>query len=447
MNGDDLTSDAPLKKYTVRMEDGTVYHGVRARSSAEAMARMSKGPQGPLAPRTETPPTPQPSPLVAQADVPGRAEAGSFGTTAKNLMTGLLPIGGALAGGGAAALAGRGPLFSALARMTGAGLGGAVESKVKGEEPLTGGVLSAATQGIAGEVPGFLGRGVKLARSEAALKGVEDQTAAKVVTQSEASVPWWRGQFEPSHKGLVEMVQGEGPPLVRKGFDTVMQKVKPWLAGGTVDLSPEEARKLGFQISKLPQRTDAYTKEVVGVEVPLDTAVDRVTGQSGASARLYRTVTTAADRWLAQAPLPPEMQTAYRQARGAYAYSKSLEDVMDVPGVIDPVTKRLRLDLLSQAVIKKKLLKTAATEGRAPEMRRLLREIAPITTESPLRTGVRAPFTSAHVGPMRFGEGMMLPYAKNVPGYGPGPLLRATPYVGGALGQEGRELSEGEAQP
>jgi hypothetical protein len=449
MNGDDPTPDAPLKKYTVRMEDGTVYHGVLARSSAEAMDRMSKGPQGPLAPRADTPPTPQPGPLVAQPDVPGRAEAGSFGTTAKNLLTGLLPIGGALAGGGAAALAGRGPLLSALARMTGAGAGGAVESKLRGEEPLTGGVLSAATQGIAGEVPSLIGRGMKLARSGPALRGVEDQAAAKVVTRSEASVPWWQGKFEPSHKGLVEMAQGEGPPLAQKGFGETMRKIMPWLKGETVDLTLDEARKLGVPLAKLPMRTDPVTKEVVAVEVPLDTAVDKVTGQSGTggvSSKLYRTVTMAADRALTQSPAPPELKGLYQQARKAYAYASAYQDVMNVPGVIDPVTKRLRLDILSQSVIKKKLLNTAATEGRAPEMRRLLREIAPLTTESPLRTGVRLPFSSAHVGPMRFGEGAQLPYAKNVPGYGPGPLLRATPYVGGAIGQEGRELLSAEGE-
>lgn len=440
---DQETLGQPLKKYTVRMEDGTVYHGVTARSSKEAMDKMTKGPQGPLAPGTE-PPTKS---LVAQPDIPGREEATAAGNRmVPSALLSMLPIGGTVAGGAITKKLGGGGFLQALGRMTGAFTGGAAEGKAKGGSPVGEGTLSMLTQGVLGEVPGVLGRVGKLARSEKALVSQEDKVAGTVVQRSQSVVPWWQGKFEPTHKGLVRMVQDEGPLLAREGFNKELQKTMPWLKGQTVNLTPEELQSLGIKVDPKWVRHYDYAakgaKEVDSYEVPLDFAVNKATGQS-TKRGVYSKVTHAADQALAEAPVAPEVKNAYQKARSAYAYSKSLEDVMDVPGVIDPVTKRLRLDILSQKVIKNKLLKTAASEGRSPEMRRLLREIAPVTTESPLRQNV-GPFASGHVGPMRVGEGLSIKTAKNVPGYGPGPILRATPYVGGAVGQVAKDLAEGE---
>lgn len=169
----------PVKKWTVTMKDGTVYHGVRATSAEEASRKMAEGPKGPLA---GTPgPTRVPRGQASFAGLPELARTapaavmGPAGAAATLTMEGtgpektptrgrdvlgdLVPLAAALIPGGRTA----GRFARTLgANMLGRGAveGGAEALNPTGQGPLGAGVSGAIKGVLPGLVQGAVGLGL-----------------------------------------------------------------------------------------------------------------------------------------------------------------------------------------------------------------------------------------------------------------------------------------------
>ena len=161
-------AQGPMKKWTVRMTDGTVYQGVQAHSAEEARQKMVKGPQGPLAPKPA--PTPFMDPAAEKARITGGMEdiLRKAGRSEEDIKRTTGRIGGKLPGSwtevaGAAVPMAVGALVPAgrtISRVGGQLFGnilgrGAVEAGSEILKPTGEGPLSAGARGMAkGVIPG-----------------------------------------------------------------------------------------------------------------------------------------------------------------------------------------------------------------------------------------------------------------------------------------------------